>query len=156
MCDVDHISCRDCKFMSKAGKGRLWNTCPKQFPDNRYRPAKPTFACDWHGWTAPCKYVEPIYPQLKQQTEDYPTFIQYYIEQWLPKPLDKSTVAIVEVSNPDIVYRVKLQDWLDCSIFDDAGELKTTERYYYKQCRSGFGYKLVYEDLIDGVWRVRE
>jgi hypothetical protein len=78
--------------------------------------------------------------------EDY---WKYYVEQWLPYQNTNKNIYFTLHDDTSIRYGVPLMDFVNGTMIEN-GLLKAIEKVYYKQTRTGFGYRLVREP-IEGV-----
>jgi hypothetical protein len=72
-----------------------------------------------------------------------------YVEQWLPYGNTSILVYFTLNGDTSIRYGVPLLDFVYGTMVDN-GVLKAVEKMYYKQTRTGFGYKLI-KEKIDGI-----
>ena len=141
--DCEHYYCGDCKH---------FNNCPRTDIDHVkikfYKPFFKTY--DRHQYSGiPCCKFEPndINVYGKSVWKNFDDYWEQYVNIWLPYHDINTTVAFVLNDDFDVWYEVPLKDWVFGSILDKNGKLKAIEKDYYKQVRSGFGYKLVREKI---------
>lgn len=135
--DVDNLRCSDC---------RNTHHCPNlQHP--RISIRKATFSCCANS--LPCLRFEPMFKVYEAQTKDMNLWWRAFEVEWLPKPLEKSTVPLIIDNDKTTWYHIHLSDWIT-GAFIDNGYLKAFEKQYLKMTKGGFGYKLVTEQ-INGV-----
>lgn len=130
--EVNNLRCSDCKRSKD---------CPNLL-NKRISLAKPTFLCQ--ATCYPCLKFQPTSELYEEETIDMNIWWQEFERQWLPKPISSSTVALNIDGDTNVLYHVRLSDWIDGTIFDGE-KLKVTYKTYYKQTRKHCGYELVKE-----------
>lgn len=135
--EVDNLRCSDCKNKPH---------CPN-FQHLRISLRKGPFSCC--ADSLPCLNFEPVFKVLEAQTKDMHLWWRAYEAEWLPKPLEKSTVSLVIDKDENAWYHIHLSDWI-AGAFIDNGRLKAFEKQYFTRTKDAFGYKLVTEQ-INGV-----
>jgi hypothetical protein len=73
---------------------------------------------------------------------------EIFNESWVNPPTNR-TVGIKIVGQPNVIYEVKYEDFVYGTMFD-GNILKAVQKVTQKRTRTGFGYKLIRED-INGV-----
>lgn len=104
-------------------------------PNGLYKAALPY----WHGFD---HYIEW---RRRQYIEDIGEE-RYAIRAKNKKP---SLIGFELKQEPNVRYYVRLEDYINGTMWD-GNKLKAIEKGYYKQTRSGFGYKWIIEK-INGV-----
>ena len=133
--EVDNLRCSDC---------RNTHHCPNlQHP--RISIRKAAFSC--YANSLPCLKFEPMFKVHEAQTKDMVLWWRAFEQEWLPKPLEKSTVPLIIDNDRSVWYHIHLSDWITGTFIDDNGYLKAFEKQYLKQTKGGFGYKLVTEQI---------
>lgn len=137
--DVPNYHCRDCIHFRQCK--RIDHTVVKFAV-----PWFKTYDGDFH---IVCSDFTP-----RWQAPDYPwtgfeDYWKVYVEQWLPYSNTNIRVYFTIHGDASIRYGVPLMDYVNGSMFD-GNILKAVEKMYYKQVRTGFGYRLIREP-IEGV-----
>ena len=77
---------------------------------------------------------------------DMSVWLAEFERQWMPKPINSSTISLVIDGNQNVRYQVLMSDWIQGSIFEGA-KLKTISKMYSKRTKEGAGYKVVTEKI---------
>ena len=127
-----HLVCNDCKHCGK--------NC-KRLDHNHYCFAKPIFKSYDAGNGSICSDFEPNEWELWLFRHWQSNYINDYRNSIKP------TANINLCINKDFEkrYSVNYLQFFDNDFKNQDGSLKWIKKGYYKQCRSGFGYKYVYE-----------
>lgn len=113
--------------------------------------AKPWFRSQTDFGCVCCDFVLKDYKlYAKQNWIDFDTYFKEYVENWLPYQNTNTLVYFTIKGDTSIRFGVKLLDFVYGNMYLKDGLLNAVEKMYYKQVRSGFGYKLVREP-IEGV-----
>lgn len=132
--EVDNLRCSDCKNQ---------HHCPNlQHP--RISRRKASFSCCANS--LPCLRFEPIFNVYEAQTKDMVLWWRAFEAEWLPKPLEKSTVSLIIDNNEKVWYMIHLSDWI-AGTFLDNGCLRAFEKKYFEMTKRGCGYKIVTERI---------
>ena len=146
-CPNIHCSC--CKYYkSNAELENVKSEC-KRVDHKKIRFYKPWFATyDCGSKHIPCNDFVPKHPEYEDFKEwtNFDDFWKVYCKTWLPKKEENSSVAFFINGDESTMFSVKLKDFIDGSFIKD-GILNAYEKAYYKQTKSGFGYKLVKEKI---------
>jgi len=142
-----HIGCGSCKYFQVDADRRTDTTC-KRINHKEIKFSKPFFKsydcgqlsgiicsdytpAEWHKW---------LYNHWKS-IDDY---CREY-EEAENRPRVKGLLGFCLDDDTSVRYYVYYKDFYNNTFLDEAGNLKWVERQYYKQVRSGFGYKLITE-----------
>lgn len=136
--EVDNLRCSDC---------RNTHLCPN-LQNPRISIRKATFACCANS--LPCLKFEPMFKVYEAQTQDMSLWWKAFETDWLPKPLEKSTVPLIIDNDKKVWYHIHLSDWIAGTFLDDS-YLKAFEKQYFKMTKGGCGYKIVTEQ-INGIY----
>ena len=134
MMEADHLSCRDCRIKD----------CPNMANPRVTRASSP-FMCSCVP-TIPCRHFKPVFSVFEEQTMDMSVWFAEFERQWMPKPINSSTISLVIDGNQNVRYQVCMSDWIQGSIFEGS-KLKTISKMYYKRTKEGSGYKVVTEKI---------
>lgn len=141
MMEVEHYRCRDCIH---------FHDC-KRIDHKTIKFAVPWFkSYDGDYWVV-CSDFRPA-AYMKYANAHWTCFEDYwkgYVEQWLPYSNINVNVYFTLHNDTSIRYGVPLMDFVNGTMIE-GDILKAVEKMYYKQTRSGFGYKLIRES-INGV-----
>lgn len=146
--DCPNLACKDCVWF-KHDADRTTSIC-KQIDHKTVKFYKPCFSSlvcgDNH---MPCYFFEPKYTDyadIKGKWTNFEDYKKVYVDAWLPKPVEYSTVGFVLNDNYDIVYEVPLEVFWSGKVIKD-GILQANKKISLKRTREGFGYKLEREDI---------
>ena len=135
--DCPNIQCKDCMFFK--------NNC-KRCDGVKVQFAFPCFSSGFHGHHFIFKDFEPMHPEYAdfQKWTCFEDFWEVYQDVWFTNPQYVSFTLNGDLS---VRYCVKVDDFINGTMYNANGSLKAFQKMYYKQTRSGFGYKLVREPL---------
>lgn len=108
--------------------------CSDFEPDGSYPATLPY----WHGFEHWREWKK------RQEVEDYGGE-----ERYNRLKTQNNLVGFELKQEPDVKYYVRLEDYVNGTMWDD-NRLKAVQKRYYKRTKSGFGYKWIREK-IDGV-----
>ena len=137
--EPEHYRCSDCKYYQSGCKRVDGKTV--QF-------AKPYFKSHSNCSTVCCDFELKDYMiYARQNWIDFDTYFKEYVENWLPYGNTNKLIYFCLNGDTSIRYGVKLLDYVYGNMYSSDGVLNAVEKMYYKQVRSGFGYKLVREPV---------
>ena len=145
-----NLGCRNCKFY-KIDADRDGSIC-KRFDHKQIKVFTPWFKCYTCGENhIICADFEPKHPEHVDMREwtNFEDFWKVYQEAWLTNYHKQHGIAVTLNGDTKVTYRISLERFLYGTMIED-GKLMATSKQYYKHTRSGFGYKLITEE-INGV-----
>lgn len=151
--DCPNFRCKDCKWYRPVIKGHEEDACNRRIDHKRIEYAVPWFKSSAEETGFPCKEFEPSSIHvwcLKNYWTDWEHWWQDWIDTWMDGKTPTRPLWFTLNGDRSVRYTVDRNDYINGTMFEN-GKLKAIEKAYYKQTRSGFGYKLVKEKLEDGV-----
>lgn len=141
--EVDNYTCGCCKY---------FHNC-KRIDHETVRFAQPWFRSYDHNQFSGivCSDFEPaeFCVHACKVWVDFDYYWPRYVEQWLPYKDTNKLVYFTLHGDTSIRYGVPLMDFVNGTMIE-GNTLKAVIKKYYKQTRSGTGYKLIREE-INGV-----
>lgn len=144
-----NLGCRNCKFWN-INADRNDSIC-KRFDHKQIKVFTPYFKSYTCGENhVICADFEPKHPEYADMKEwtNFEDFWKVYQKVWLTD-CEKRGIAVTLNGDTKVMYIVPLERFLYGTMIED-GRLMAIKKKYYKQTRSGFGYKLITEE-INGV-----
>lgn len=103
--------------------------------------AQQHFICRDYATADWCMYIKTHYPGYEKYAEN--PDVQREIR-------NRKSVGFFVGNDEDTIYHVLADDFVNGTMWD-GGVFKAYEKQYYVRTRSGFGYRLVTEQLPNGV-----
>lgn len=142
--EPENYKCSWCKYFSNGCKrvdGKKINFAKSPFS---CEPCCPYVCCDFE--------LQDYRIYAKQNWIDFETYWKEYLECWLPKrKLETMNVYFTLNGDDDVRYGVRILDYIYGNMYTEDGRLNVVEKMYYRQTRNGFGYKLIRENIDNGI-----
>lgn len=144
--NVPNLHCGSCKNYRSCGE-----YCKRRIDHKNIKYAKPWFKCyDANQFSGViCSEFKPStsFPWLVEHWNGFQEYWQLFVEAWLPYKNTNKLIWFTIGENESVWYGMPLLDYVYGNMYNEDGTPKFVKKMYYKQTRTGFGYKLITEDL---------